>query len=185
MKKINDRILLGIISGLISGIPGRVLNRYEYHKGLADVTYERLAAGMFFPKSQLNTKEGKLIGYITNQVNLGITGVIITYLLSATGRDKAILKGVGVSTVAWIFIYGLASKINTKGKKRKNTSPLLSFIDHLCLGILCGWFVSKLGDDSLFPDSRQYGSQEKFPLFSVMTNRQCKQSAENTEVSKI
>jgi hypothetical protein len=150
--KINDRIFLGMISGILSGIPGRLLNMFEYKKGLTDVKYGQLAAGIFYPKSQVNTNQGKLTGYLVNQVNLGITGVIISYLLSATGRDKAMLKGAGVTASAWLFVYGVASRLTVRPTRRKELSPLLSFIDHIILGVLCGHFVSKLGDDVLFPD---------------------------------
>ncbi len=179
MKKISDRILLGIVSGIISGIPGRVLNRYEYHKGSTDIKYGQIAASFFLPKSKVNTKEGKLIGYIVNHINLGITGVIITYLLSATGRDKAILKGAGVTAAAWLFVYGVASRLSINVRGRKKLAPILSFLDHLSLGTLCGLLVSKLGDDALFPDTVQCKNHEKLPLFATNTKEsQCERFPE-------
>lgn len=168
MKKINDRILLGIVCGIISGIPGRLLNNFEYHKGLTDVKYGEILSSLFFPRVKVNTNEGKLIGYIANQINLGITGVIISYLLSATGRDKAILKGTGVTATAWLFFFGITSRLGTNVKKRKRSASLLSFIDHLILGSSCGLLTSKLGADALFPDTKNY--KKKLPLFSSNTH---------------
>lgn len=176
MKKINDRVLLGIVSGIIAGIPGRLSNKLQYRKGLTDVKYGQLTASLFLPPHKVNTKQGKLTGYIANQVNLGITGVIITYLLAATGRDKAMLKGAGIAAIAWLYVYGLSSKLSIGRRGRKKISPLLSFLDHLSLGILGGFLVSKLGDDALFPDTRQ---ARKLPLISTNTNQPYEHFPEN------
>ncbi|UWG97948.1 hypothetical protein LPY66_03835 [Dehalobacter sp. DCM] len=92
----------------------KVLNNFEYHKKLTDTKYGEMASNLFFPKIKTDTREGKFIGYIITQINLGLTGVIISYLLSATGRDKAVIKGVGVTTSAWLFYYGVASRLSTK-----------------------------------------------------------------------
>ncbi|WP_366923076.1 hypothetical protein MFMK1_003569 [Metallumcola ferriviriculae] len=64
MKKIKDRFLLGVVSGLIAAIPGRLLNTAEYHAGLVDVKYGQMVSSLFTEKSKVNTKEGQLLGSI-------------------------------------------------------------------------------------------------------------------------
>lgn len=166
MFKFKDRILLGIATGIICGVPGRMLNTLEYHTRTTDAKYGQMAANLFLPKNLVNTKEGRVIGSITNQTMLGMTGILVTYLLSATGRDKAMIKGLGVGTSLWITIYGLSSRLNLSVKSKKPLSPLLSFIDHAIFGSLCGLFASKLGHDSLFPDINIKNAKDKLPLAS-------------------
>lgn len=164
--KIRDRILLGVITGIAAGIPGRLLNAWEYNKGITDEKYGQMASSLFLPKGRKNSTEAKVIGSLTNHINISITGIIVTYLLSATGRDKAVLKGLGVSSTAWLAIYGLASRLGITSKSKKPIAPLLSFFDHATLGVLCALIASRLGDDSLFPDKNNLKADEKMPLIS-------------------
>lgn len=168
MLKIKDRIILGIVSGVIASLPGRFINALEYRTGLTDIQYDQMASSLFLPKNKIKTGEAKVTGSIINHTMVGLTGILITYLLSATGRDKAMIKGIGVTSALWITIYGLAPKFGVKVKSKKTFAPILSFIDHALLGSLCGFFSSKLGHDSLFPDTQisDQNANEKLPLFS-------------------
>lgn len=172
MKRISDRILLGIVTGIICGIPGRVVNDLEYHSGLTDIKYGQMASSLFMPKNKVNTKEGIIIASITNHTMISITGVLITYLLSATGRDKAMVKGMGVTSSIWVAIFGLASRFNLTLTSKKPLSSILSFIDHAIFGALCGIFAAKVGDDTLFPDNKVKGKDSKLPLIYTNAERE-------------
>lgn len=88
MFKIRDRILLGIITGVICGLPGRVTNAIEYQLGLTDVKYGQMASSLFLPKNKVNTREAKIVASVTNHINISMTGIFVTYLLSAIARLK-------------------------------------------------------------------------------------------------
>lgn len=154
MKKIKDRIILGLVTSALSGIPGRLINAWEYDKGYTDIKYGQMAASLF-PQNQTNTPESKAIGGITNQINTGMAAIAVTYLLSATGRDKAIVKGMGVLATTWVGVYGLTSRLGLTVNNKKPLAHLLSFKDHLIFGGLCGLVAANLGDDSLFPDFKR------------------------------
>ncbi|MCW3491301.1 hypothetical protein [Dethiobacter alkaliphilus] len=158
--------MLGIVSGVIAGVPGRLINAWQYKKGLTDKKYGQRAASLFLPNGKVNTEEGRVIGSIVNHANISLTGIIFTYLLAATGRDKAVIKGVGVSTVAWLVIYGLTSRLKITVGSKKLRAPLYSFFDHVTLGGLCGYIAAKLGHDSLFPD-KEVEEGEKLPLIGA------------------
>ncbi|KUO49815.1 MAG: hypothetical protein APF76_00800 [Desulfitibacter sp. BRH_c19] len=166
MRKITDRIILGMVSGLIAGIPGRLINSAEYRAGYTDLRYNHLASSLFIPKNKTNSTEGKLLAAFVNNINVSSVGVVISYLLSATGRDKAVVKGMGVAAISWIMINGLVSNLGLKIKSKRPLSPILSLADHLIFGSLTGFLVSKLGDDSLFPDKEGKG-ENKLPLIST------------------
>ncbi|KUO52042.1 MAG: hypothetical protein APF76_02565 [Desulfitibacter sp. BRH_c19] len=168
--KIKDRIILGVVSSLIAGIPIRLINDWQYHKGLTDVKYGQMAASLFLPKNKVNTPEAKFVAAATNHVNTGITGIIITYVLSATGRDKAMLKGMGVASTTWVIVYGLISRLAIPVKSKKPLSPVLSFMDHAFFGTFCGLLIPVFGHSSLFPDRKNVQKKDKLPLISTNTN---------------
>ena len=150
--KIKDRILLGIVSGLAASMPGRVLNELEFKRGLTDQTYEQTASSIFVKRKQIKTMPGKAIGIVANQALAASTGVLTAYVLSATGRDHAVLKGMGVGTLYWMALRGLPSKLGLALPQKKPLTPLLSLLDHLIFGATLGYLTGKLGHDRLFPD---------------------------------
>jgi hypothetical protein len=166
MKKIKDRISLGIISGVFSSIPGRLLNTFEYRAGLTDAKYGQMAANLFVSKKQVDTMEGRAIGAIVNGILTGVAGISAVYLLSMTGRDKAVIKGMGIGILFWLALFGLTPRVGIVEKTKKPLSPLLGLVDHIVFSSLCGLIASRLGDDSLFPDTGLNNNKEKLPLVS-------------------
>jgi len=165
MRKITDRIFLGIVCGLIAGIPGRFINAAEYKAKLTDLRYNQLASSLFIPKNKTNTDGGKVLAAFVNNINVSSVGVLISYILSATGRDKAVIKGMGAGATFWILLNGVVANLGLKIKSQKPLSPILSLADHLIYGSLTGLLVSKLGDDRLFPD-KDNKTEKKLPLVS-------------------
>jgi len=164
MLRIKDRIFLGILSGLIGSIPGRLLNAVEYNRGIVDAKYGQMAAGLFINKNKADTPAGKLLGSVANELLAASTGISVTYTLAATGRDNAVLKGMGVGSLYWFLLYGLSAKLGDTPKSKKTVSPLLSLADHLIFGTLAGVVTATIGDDSLFPDGQVKSSHNKLPL---------------------
>ncbi|HOP69058.1 MAG: hypothetical protein WBK48_06835 [Dethiobacteria bacterium] len=153
MVKIKDRIVLGIASGLLCSIPGRLFNKMQRILGLTDLTYEQQAASIFVHRNQLDTAPSKIVGYVTNQFLAASLGVVTAYLLSATGRDSALVKGVGVSLTYWMLLEGLTRRLGLALPSRRATSPFLSLLNHVIFGAFCGPVTAMLGDDRLFPEA--------------------------------
>jgi hypothetical protein len=78
MRKITDRIFLGIVCGLIAGIPGRFINAAEYKAKLTDLRYNQLASSLFIPKNKTNTDQGKVLAAFVNNINVSSVGVLIS-----------------------------------------------------------------------------------------------------------
>lgn len=156
--KIRDRVVLGITAGVLAGIPARLVNNTVYKIGLTDRKYGQMAASLFLPtkKQRTHRMETRLVGSLTDRINCSMMGIAITYLLSATGRDNAVLKGVTTSSVAWMTLYGITSKLGLVPPSRKPWSSVFSFADHAIFGGLCALLVANLGHPSLFPDGRRY-----------------------------
>ena len=100
MKKIKDRIILGAISGILASWPLRLSNALQYKLGLTELRYDQIASPLFIPKNKKDTPGAIALGEIINIMNTGVVGVLTTYILSLTGRDKAIIKGMGVGSMS-------------------------------------------------------------------------------------
>lgn len=163
MVKIKDRILLGALSGILASFPARIINRLSHAKKLTDIRYNPLAARLFLDEKEIKTTPGVLTGAIVNNINTATTGVAITYLISATGRDNAILKGMGISAFLWILVDGALSSHLLKIKSKKPIGPITHLAEHLFYGAVCATLITKLGDDSLFPP-KEKDYAERTPL---------------------
>lgn len=182
MKKIKDRIILGAVCGLIAGAIGRAVNAIEYRAGLTDIRFNQVGSGLFLPKKEAkaNTVEGKIIASLVNNTMVATSGTLVTYLLSVSGRDKAILKGAGVGTFQWIAIFGLMSRLGLTVKSNRPLTNILSYFDHLIYGATLGILVSRLGDNSLFPD-KEAKKGEKLPL--IVTNQPAHNDYQSDEIN--
>ena len=167
MIKIKDRILLGIVSGIIASTPAKLINAFEQKKGLTVRRYNQIPISLFTQNKVDTSKKGNFLAAITNHVNSAAFGVFVTYLFSVSGRDNAALKGMGAAALGWITVNGLIGSQLLKQKSKNPIPPILSFFDHIMNGGLCGILVSKLGDDSLFPDSKPLKHEEKLPTISM------------------
>lgn len=152
--KIRDRILLGAISGILGSIPGRLINAAEYRSGLVNARYAHMAASLIVGKKKAYTPEGEFLGAVLNQLLVATTGVAATYVLSLTGRDHAVLKGVGVTTFYWLMLYSLSSRLRDTTSSGDPAEAVLSLTDHFFFGAATGLIAAKLGDNSLFPDGQ-------------------------------
>lgn len=149
MPKIKDSIFLGVVAGMVGAIPGRLLNKMEFKLGLTDSRYEEMAAMPFVNKKDIDKTIGKNVGKIANSLLSSMVGITTTYVLRMTGRDYFLLKGIGVSSLAWLGIYGLSSQARVR-KTKKSSVALLSYLDHVIFGITTATVVTKLGDERLF-----------------------------------
>jgi len=167
MIKIKDRILLGVVSGLIGAIPARLANKIEYQKGLTGLRYNRVSASLFTKKNKDTSMAGNTLAALANGINSSAIGVMLAYLYSVTGRDHALIKGAGAGAFAWVIVDGFIGSQLLKGKSNTSVPPILTFIDHLIGGGSIGYLVAKLGDDSLFPDTKSLQHGEKLQTLAM------------------
>lgn len=168
MIRLKDRIVLGACCALLASLPPKLANTIEYRLGLTDEQYNKTGSSFLLPRDAVksNSTASKVVGSLVNNTTVGFSGVVLAYLLSMSGRDKAVLKGAGFGAIQWVGVWGLTGRLGLKVWSKKPLTHILSFIDHLIFGAGTAWLVSKLGDDSLFPDTRALGPEEKLPLVS-------------------
>lgn len=163
MKKIKDRFILGSACALATALPIQLYDAYLHRKGITDVPYGMSASRIFLTKKAAKTPGGKAVSILVNSINAGLACTALTYTLSLTGKDKALLKGAGFGSLMWVMGAGLLSKIGLGIESKKPNTPLMSFAEHSVYFAICAYLITKLGDDSLFPD-KQVNEQEKIPL---------------------
>jgi hypothetical protein len=151
MRKIKDRILLGALSGTIASVAGRILNKFNFKKGLTDIRYNPMAAQLFLSKKKSKSPQGVFLGSIVNNINTAVNGIGLTYFLSATGKDHLLLKGMGAGAFSWILIDGIMGSRVLKIRSGKPFAPTVRLGEHLVYGMLCAALITQLGDESLFP----------------------------------
>lgn len=92
MKKIKDRIVLGIVCNLVASIIPQTMNATAYKAGWTDMRFNQPAASLFLPKEEAkaNTPVGKVTAFLVNLTMGSFVGVVMSYVLSITGRDKSL-----------------------------------------------------------------------------------------------
>jgi len=163
VKKIKDRIILGAIGGLIASAPIQIFDALLHERGITDVPYGYSASKVFLNKNKTKTPASKALSGLINFTTSGLVGTALAYTLSLTGKDKAVLKGAGVGAVMWLGIAGLLANVGLNVQSKRPITPLLSFAEHTLFGALCSTVITKIGDDSLFPD-KAVAKQEQIPI---------------------
>jgi hypothetical protein len=151
MGKIKDRILLGLISGLIGNIPKSLINEILFRKGTESKRYGNIVSGLFLSNLETQRKSGVIFGTVGDFVIASILGVPLVYLLSYTGKDKSWLKGILVAILGFGTFRGIMSKMGNflSYPKDTQTNALMSMSSFLW-GITTALTALKLGDEGLF-----------------------------------
>lgn len=167
MKKISDRFLLGLVSGLGGNLAKiaieQVFNRTSVSKSNGYTT----AAGIFLKKSDIATPYGRVVGILADNMIAGGLGVTCIYWLTLMGKDNYLIKGAGLGAVEWGTLYGVSSKLGaTTIYPVKPKDAISAFISHLVFGMTKIAIAVHLGDSRLFkPDNLTLEIDEPQSLF--------------------
>ncbi len=148
---IKDRIMLGMIAGMVGNAAKTVLDEIFLATGKAKTPYRDMASGIFVNKNKTKTEEGKLLGWLAD-LGLGMVyGIPLVYLLSHTGADKYPVKGALMGTVTWGLGIGVAKNLGVSKVYPKDPATiLLMALSHMAGGIVAAHTAVKLGDRQLF-----------------------------------
>jgi hypothetical protein len=151
MKKINDRIILGLIVGALGNIPKTLINEYFYRKGLEKRRFGDIVAGVFVPKRSLKSKKTTLFGLLGEMVVSSFLGIAYVYLISYTGRDHAVIKGWVTGLFGFGFFRGLLANVGIGHTYPRDvvTNAMMSGSSSVW-GITSGFLITALGNEALF-----------------------------------
>ncbi len=151
MQKLTDRFIGGVIAGLGANIAKMGIEHTAKALGLTKETGTSKAAGFFLTSRKINTSKGKVIGFIGDNTIALFLGVFASYLLTFTGRDKSLLKGLIIGNMSWNVFYGIISQFGaTKVKTNDPNTHLISFISHSVFGITKAYLLTKIVDQGLY-----------------------------------
>ncbi len=182
MAKIEDRLLLGAIAGLGGNI--LKLSILEIAKRLkwAEFNGTDAATGILLPAHKVAEPKGKLVGILGDATIAGVLGVTITYVLSITGKDKALFKGASSGMFMWTALYGAMGSIGlTKVKPSSPKTVLSQFIGHAAFGAVAAALATQLGDPSLFTGKIPLKASSK----SQLTAKQPQQLYKPVQMSEV
>ncbi len=169
--KIRDRFWLSLIAGIGGSLVKSLIVRGAKQINLAEFDGAETAAGMLIPAHKIYTTQGQVIGQISNLIVGIVFGMPTIYLLSLTGKDKAILKGTATGMLAWTILYGALANLGFSTTRPAMPHTVLSNLaGHAACGATVSLVATRLGDPGLFDGT--------IPLF---VKREDKQLAYNCE----
>ena len=151
MRKIKDRMLLGVIAGLGGNVVKLTLSTIFQKLKWAELGSPERAAGMLIPPHTLMHKKGRMVGYLADSVVSGLLGTASVYAFSTFGKNKATLKGALAGQASWTFLYGVLGTMGvTKVSPVSPNTVLSEFVSHTAFGATSAFIITRLGDSSLF-----------------------------------
>jgi hypothetical protein len=117
-------------------------------------SFRSTAAGVWLPsKSEANTPQGQTLGIFLDLGTGLLGGVGAVELLTATGRDQVIAKGIFSGIAYGSIITALLSAFRTNKIQPKDAFSNLSYmVDHSVYGLVTMAVAANLGDDSVYTE---------------------------------
>ncbi|OWZ84887.1 hypothetical protein [Natranaerobius trueperi] len=160
--KIKDRMLLGIVAGLIGNIPKTIVDELTLKRKSSQVSFRETAAGLLVNKrSEASKLQGRILGELFDMGMSSLGGIGLVYLLSKTGRDhiitKGIFSGIALGTLITVILNNLPSN---KVEPKTASSNLSYMLSQGIFGLTVVGCISKLGHSSLF-DTKPFNNYLK------------------------
>ena len=162
IEKISDRLIAGVLAGLGANVVKMSIEQTAQALGLTKETGRKKAAGFFLSPRKTNTPKGKFIGCIGDNTVAAFLGVFASYLLTQTGKDYALLKGMVIGNFAWSTMYGIMTQLGvTKVKSNDPNTCITSMFYHTAFGITTVYLLTKIASPELFEPDFKVQETEK------------------------
>ncbi|HWI54328.1 MAG TPA: hypothetical protein VNT57_01440 [Desulfobacteria bacterium] len=160
-----DTIMRGVTGGLIAAIPAYIIDQIEHARGLTDMTYPQFSSTLVMSKKQSKGIHGKIMGNTIHALGIAMSGVTTSYILKKTGRDHALIKGLGVGLVQGLLLAGTLPKLGLLEKPKMARTHTLSLINHIIFGLSCGYLISRMqGNETTVRDNKVSKPSAKLKL---------------------
>ncbi len=119
-----------------------------------------LSPCVFLPKKDTKNPLGKLVGFLADAALGAGLGVGYVYVLKFTGKDHALMKGVGYGHGAWTLVLGGTQLVGGPKIPQLNPKSVLStYAEHALYGAGAALVATALGDEDLFQKEDIEGGQ--------------------------
>ncbi|MHB1651567.1 MAG: hypothetical protein ACYCVD_03710 [Desulfitobacteriaceae bacterium] len=165
MRKINDRIYLGMISGIAGSAACSLVDVISSKMRFSQRSYPTTAAGVLVSSRREAEKwSGQLLGVMMHVGLSMVGGISVVTILTKYGRDKLFPKGLFFGVTFGTFITAMLSGFtNNKVKPKDALSNLSYIVSHAVFGLVTIFTAAKIGDDSIFdtPPKNDYSKPTK------------------------
>ncbi len=152
MNKIDDRVLLGLVSGLAGNVAKMVVDEVSLKLKISQRSFRATAAGVWVgTKRQADSGWGQLLGGLFDFGLSSLGGIGIVYLISKTGRDQLLAKGTAAGVIIGSTITAILSVFPQNKVKPKDAPSNLSYmLSYLVYGLTTISVAAHLGHPSIY-----------------------------------
>ncbi len=152
MFKIKDRVVLGVIAGLCGNLVKTAIDEVSLRKKISQRSFRETASGVWVStQKEASNVKGQILGGLLDFGMGTIGGIGTVYLLSKTGRDQLLTKGLVSGVTVGSAITALLSAFPQNKVRPKDAASNLSYlVSHAAYGFVTTFVAAKLGDPSLY-----------------------------------
>lgn len=151
MRRIRDRVILGVVAGLIGNGAKTVVSKVMQRLGHSELGGATRAMGMLVPAHKIATPGGWAVGYIADNAIACMLGTVGVYALAVSGTDHALIKGGLSGGAAWTALYGVLGRMGATNVTTFLPKTVLSeLLAHTVFGVTAAGVAVTLGDPQLF-----------------------------------
>jgi hypothetical protein len=155
---IKDRVLLGTIAGLAGNLVKTAIDEISLRMKVSQRSFRVTAAGVWLPTAQeADSLRVQVLGGILDSGMAILGGVGTVQLLTTTGKDQLMVKGIVSGVALGSMITAMMSGLIRNKVQPKDAASNLSYmLSHAAYGLVTTYVAAKLGDASLFME-KPYG----------------------------
>ena len=148
MAKIQDRIILIILSGTVSAV---IANLFGYLCKLIDpntAVMPEVAAELFLHHPYIHTFLGMVFGNVWSFAVGGLHAFAYVYTLDFTGWRYLLIKSLTITNVGWLLGVGIMFKaLNIADQTHKDPLGMVFFyLAHIVYACVSAFIVNKYGE---------------------------------------
>lgn len=142
---LKDKIMVGVIVGLLADAVKLIVNYILYLLDLTQVVFWQIVATLIVEKSDLHVPLTYLIGAIADFTVTAGLGVVFIYLIKYIGNKYLWIKGIGFGMFVWVSLFGTLLGQSVHEKLPQTPSGILvTIIAHFFFGLSLAIFTKLL-----------------------------------------
>ncbi len=146
-----DPIIAGATAGLIANIAKDAGNLISILLNWTNYYYWHLAASIFVEPESVKKPGALFLGFLGDNIIAATFGIILYYLISYTGKRFFIIKGLGLSWLLWVFLFGAVINLDIVRITPTDIGTNLSaFLNHSLFGIVSALLLKKIMKATFF-----------------------------------
>lgn len=152
VKKIDDRVLLGFIAGVTGNLFKTAVDEISLRMKISQRSFRSTAAGLWVNnQSEATNAKGQLLGSLFDFGAAGVGGIGIVELLTRTGNDRVLAKGIVSGISIGSIVTAMMSMFPTNKVRPKDAASNLSYmLSHAVYGVVAAIVASKMGTANLY-----------------------------------